>query len=154
LSKAYPTDEIRRLSKRGGGADVHQRIFSQSGREVGSIIWESKNTALWNNAWLEKLRHDQRDQKADLAVLVTAVRPKDCGRLEYREGIWITEHSLAVGVAAVLRSNLEQLAQYKDLPADTVEKFAVIQRYLSSVEFRHRIEAIVEAFQSMSDDLA
>jgi hypothetical protein len=154
LSRAYPSDEIRALSKRGGGADVHQRIYSDQGREVGSIVWESKSTALWNNAWLEKLRLDQRRVKADVAVLVTTARPKNCGRLELRDGVWITEHPLAIGVAAVFRSSLLQLSQYKDLPPETAEKFAVIQRYLSSTEFRHRFEAIIEAFQTMSSDLA
>jgi hypothetical protein len=154
LSKAYPNDEIRALSKRGGGADVHQRIYSKSGKEVGSIIWECKNTALWSNSWVVKLRQDQRRVKADVAVLVSAARPRNCGRLEFRDGVWITEHPLAVGVAAVFRSSLLQLSQYKDLPPETAEKFAVIQRYLGSTEFRHRIEAILEAFQTMSSDLA
>lgn len=154
LTKAYPSDEVRAMSKRGGGADVHQHVYSPGGRDVGSIVWESKNTAQWSNSWLAKLRQDQRRVKADFAVLVTPVRPKNCGKLEFRDGVWITEHSLAVGVAAVLRSNLIQLSQYKDLPPETAEKFAIIQRYLSSTEFRQRIEAIVEAFQTMRDDLA
>jgi hypothetical protein len=154
LLRAYPRDEIRALPKRTGGADVHQRIYADSGKEAGSIIWECKNTATWQNSWLEKLRLDQRKQRADIAILVTAVRPRDCGRLEYRDGVWITEHALAVGVAAIFRSSLLQLSQFKDLPPDTAEKLAVIQRYLSSIEFRHRIEALVEAFQTMSSDLA
>jgi hypothetical protein len=155
LSRAFPGDDVQSVSKRVGGADVLQRVCSQNQEECGAIVWESKNTAQWSAAWLPKLRHDQRRVKAEIAVLVSVARPpKGCGRLEFVDGVWVTDLALAVGLATVLRSHLVQVKQYKDVTPATAEKYAVIQRYLGSTEFRQRIEAMVEAFQTMQKDLA
>jgi hypothetical protein len=153
LARAFSSDDVQPLSKRGGGADVLQRVHSHNREECGAIVWESKNTAQWSNAWLPKLRQDQRRVKADVAVLVSVARPKGCGRLELIDGVWVTDLALAVGLATVLRSHLIQLRQYRDVAPGTAEKYAVIQRYLASTEFRQRIEAMVEAFQTMQKDL-
>jgi len=153
LARAFPLDEIQPLSKRGGGADVLQRVYSHNREECGAIVWESKNTAQWSNAWLPKLRQDQRRVKADVAVLVSVARPKGCGRLELIDSVWVTDLALAVGLATVLRSHLSQLRQYRDVAPGTAEKYEAIQRYLASTEFRQRIEAMVEAFQTMQKDL-
>jgi hypothetical protein len=153
LATAFPGDEVQSLTKRGGGADVLQRVCSHNQEECGTIVWESKNTAQWSNAWLTKLRTDQRRVKAEVAVLVSTVRPKGRGRLELIDGVWVTDLSLAVGLATVLRSHLIQIRQYKDATPGSAEKYAVIHRYLASTEFRQRIEAMVEAFQSMQKDL-
>lgn len=153
LARAFSSDDVQSLSKRVGGADVLQRVCSNHHEECGAIVWESKNTAQWSNAWLVKLRQDQRRVKADVAVLVSVARPKGCGRLELIDGVWVTDLALAVGLATVLRSHLIQLRQYKDVAPGTVEKYAIMQRYLASTEFRQRIEAMVEAFQAMQKDL-
>ena len=153
LAKAFSADNVQSLSKRGGGADVIQRVHSHTGEECGAIVWESKNTAQWSPAWLAKLRQDQRRVKAEVAVLVSVARPKGCGRLELIDGVWVTDLALAVGLATVFRSDLIQLRQYKDVTPGSAEKYAVIQRYLASTEFRQRIEAMVEAFVTMQKDL-
>jgi hypothetical protein len=153
LARAFPGDDVQSLTKRVGGADVLQRVCSQSQEECGAIVWESKNTAQWSAAWLTKLRHDQRRVKAEVAVLVSVARPKGCGLLALIDGVWVTDLSLAVGLATVLRSHLIQIRQYKDVTPASAERYAIIQRYLASTEFRQRIEAMVEAFQTMQRDL-
>ena len=65
----------------------------------------------------------------------------------------VTDLTLAVGLATVLRSHLIQLQQHKVVSPADGDKFAAIQRYLSSTEFRQRIEAMVEAFQAMQKNL-
>jgi hypothetical protein len=153
LAAAFSTDDVKAVGKRAGGADVLQSVVSPGGEACGTIVWESKNTAQWSNAWLAKLRRDQRRAKADVAVLVSLARPKNCGRLAFIDGVWVTDLTLAVGLATVLRSNLVQLTQYKNVSPGSDAKYAAIQRYLSSTEFRQRIEAMVEAFQAMQHDL-
>ena len=152
LAMAFGGDDVQAVGKRGG-ADVVQSVRAQSGETCGTIVWESKNTAGWSNAWLPKLRQDQRRVKADVAVLVSAARPKSGGRLEFIDGVWVTDLTLAVGLATVLRSNLIQLQQHKAVSQPGDNKFAAIQKYLSSTEFRQRIEAMVEAFQAMQANL-
>jgi hypothetical protein len=132
---------------------IRQGAHSFSTSNLDKSVWESKNTAQWSAAWLTKLRNDQRRVRAEIAVLVSVARPKGCGRLELIDGVWVTDLALAVGLATVLRSNLVQISQYKDVTPASAEKYAIIQRYLASTEFRQRIEAMVEAFQTMQKDL-
>src|SRR5262245_17919150 len=54
LAIAFGADDVQAIGKRGG-ADVVQCVRAQNGETCGSIVWESKNTAAWSNAWLPKL---------------------------------------------------------------------------------------------------
>jgi len=153
LERAFPNDEIRPIGKGKAGADVLQKVCAPGGRYCGAIIWESKNTQNWSKAWLGKLRNDQRRAKAELAVLVSLALPKDVRHFAQVDGVWVTEFSLALGLATALRTNLIQIAGLKQSSEGKHEKMELLYEYLSSTEFRHRIEAIVEAFRSMQDDL-
>ena len=153
LKKAFPYDEIEPIGKGKAGADVLQKIYVSGGQYCGAIIWESKNTQNWSKAWLGKLRTDQRRAKAELAVLVSVALPKDVRHFAQVDGVWVTEFSLALGLATALRTNLIQVAVLKQSSKGKHEKMELLYEYLSSTEFRHRIEAIVESFRSMQDDL-
>jgi hypothetical protein len=153
LRNAFPEDEILPIEKGQAGADIIQNVRSQNGQLCGTIIWETKNTRNWSKTWLSKLRSDQRKIKAELAVLVSMALPKDVKRFAQVEGIWVAEYSLALGIAAMLRSTLIQVAMVKLTVKGKHETLELLYEYLSSIEFRHRIEAMVESFQGMRDDL-
>jgi hypothetical protein len=65
----------------------------------------------------------------------------------------VTDFASAAGLAAVLRANLSQLAQTRSAAISKDEKLELLYRYLSGIEFRHRVEAVVEAFTAMRHDL-
>jgi hypothetical protein len=153
LKKAFPDDKIERIAKGKAGADILQKVHSSNEQYCGTILWESKNTQNWSKAWLNKLRGDQRRVKAELAVLVSMALPKDVRHFAQLDGVWVAEFPLALGVATALRINLMQVAALKQSSKGKHEKMELLYEYLSSTEFRHRIEAIVEAFRSMRDDL-
>jgi hypothetical protein len=152
LKKAFPEDKIEPIAKGKAGADVLQKVYN-AGQYCGMIIWESKNTQNWSKAWLGKLRTDQRRAKAELAVLVSMALPKDFPHFAQVDGVWVTEFPLVIGVATALRINLAQAALMKQSSKGKHEKMELLYEYLSSTEFKHRIEGIVEAFRSMQDDL-
>jgi hypothetical protein len=41
------------------------------------IVWESKNTKAWQDAWVMKLKEDKLKIGGNIAVLVSTVLPKD-----------------------------------------------------------------------------
>ena len=135
------------------GADLHQIVIDSRGRRSGSILWECKNTRNWNDAWLAKLKQDQRALHADVAVLVSAVLPKGCTRFALVDGVLVTDFACAPCLAGVLRANLFELAQSRSAAMHKEEKLELLHRYLSGVEFRQRVEAVVEAFTAMRHDL-
>src|SRR5438034_1255699 len=109
LKAEFPYDEIEPVPKGKRGADVLQKIHTTSGQQCGAIIWESKRTKSWGTDWIGKLKDDQRSAKAEIAVLVSTVLPKEVIHLAYQDGVWITDFSTTLGVATVLRSSLIEI---------------------------------------------
>jgi hypothetical protein len=153
LRGSFPSDDIRTIGQGVRGADLHQIVIDSRGRRSGSILWECKNARNWNDAWLAKLKQDQRAVHADLAVLVSAVLPKGCTRFVLLDGVLVTDFACALCLAGVLRANLFELAQTRSAALHKEEKLELLHRYLSGVEFRQRVEAVVEAFTAMRHDL-
>lgn len=153
LRTNFPSDELNAIGLGIRGADVHQIVVDARGKKIGSILWECKNTRHWSDGWLAKLKHDQRSLHADVAVLVSATLPKGCARFALIEGVLVTDFASAAGLAAVLRANLCLLAQTRGAAVNKEEKLELLHRYLSGVEFRQRVEAVVEAFTAMRHDL-
>jgi hypothetical protein len=153
LRASFPSDEISTIGQGVRGADVQQVVLDARGRRCGAILWECKNTRNWSDTWIGKLKQDQRSLHADVAVIVSATLPKGCARFALVDGVLVTDFACASGVAAILRSNLWQLAQTRSASIKKEEKLELLYRYLSGVEFRQRVEAVVEAFATMRHDL-
>ncbi len=153
LRLKFPFDAIESVEKGEIGADVLQKVVSQSGNASGSIIWESKRTKNWSDGWLTKLREDQRTAKADIAVLVSQVLPKGVESFDVIDGVWVTSPRAALPVATVLRHTLIQVNMARQISEGQQTKTEMVYEYLTGPRFRQRVEAIVEAFSSMQEDL-
>jgi len=153
LKTRFPVDEIEPVPRGIRGADILQRVYTRKGQYCGTIVWETKRTKAWSDGWISKLKDDQRGVKADIAVIVTETMPKDAGSITQIEGVWVTNFSLAGGLAEVLRTGLIQVFQAKLSAVGKGEKMEVLYNYLSGPEFRQRVEAIVGTFRSMKEDL-
>ena len=57
------------------GADILQVVHSSAGKECGKILWESKNTKEFQKGWVEKLKKDQQEAGANVAVIMSVVLP-------------------------------------------------------------------------------
>lgn len=153
LKTNFPLDAIEPVPKGFTGADVLQRVHNRFGQFCGTIIWESKRTKAWSDGWLQKLKDDQREAKADIAIIVTDVLPKDAQSFGLKDGVWITNYRSLLGLATVIRMNMENMAEVRMAAVGKNEKMEVIYAYLTGPEFRQRMEAIVEAFAGMQQDL-
>ena len=149
----FPSDEIAPVPKGIRGADILQKVHNPTGQYCGTIIWESKRTKAWSDGWMQKLRDDQREVHADIAVILSITLPKDVSNFAFIDGIWVTDYSSMIGLVTALRINLIQVAMTKLSAVGKQEKMEVLYNYLSGPEFRQRVEAIVEAFSSMKKDL-
>src|SRR5688572_20817250 len=153
LRRAFPMDDISGIGQGIRGADVHHVVIDARGAKRGAILWECKNARHWSDGWIAKLKADQRSLHADVAVLVTAALPKDCRRFAMIDGVLVTDFACAGALAAVLRANLLELAQARHAALQKHDTLELLHRYLSGVEFRQRVEAVVEAFTTMRADL-
>lgn len=153
LRQKFPLDSIEPVAKGDHGGDVLQRVVGPLGQQCGMILWESKRTKNWTDGWLAKLRDDQRAAKADLAVIVSQALPKDIGTFDLVDGVWITPYRSALPVAVALRHSLIELAAVRSAGEGQQTKMELVYQYLTGPRFRHRVQAIVEKFSDMHDDL-
>lgn len=153
LNSNFPNDNIKPVPKGVKGADVLQEVLIQSGQYCGTIIWESKRTKTWSDNWIKKLKDDQREAKADIAVLVSITLPKGRRNLFSLNGVWVTCFELVTGLATVLRSSLLKLSSIKLASVGKNEKMEILYNYLSGSEFSQRVESIIETFKDMKDGL-
>jgi len=153
LRTKFPRDTIEPVPKGEFGGDSLQRVIGPLGQLCGTILWESKRTKNWSDGWLAKLRDDQREAKAEVAVIVSQTLPKGVESFDLIEGVWVTHSRSMLSVAVALRHSLIEVASARQALEGQRTKTEMVYQYLTGPRFRHRVEAIVEAFSSMQEDL-
>lgn len=152
LRKEFPLDTISEVKKGQRGADIMQEVVDRNGKNCGTILWESKN-GKWTATWIDKLKDDQRSANAHIAVLVVTEPPEGLESFMYKDGIWVVTRTMATALALALRYNLVKLNFEKLAHTGKNEKMEVLYSYITSVDFRHRIEAIIDTFASMQEEI-
>jgi len=153
LRTKFPYDTIEPVPKGEFGGDTLHRVGSPNGVMSGTILWETKRTKNWSNGWLAKLRDDQRTAKADLSVLVSQTLPEGIETFDVVDGVWVTHPRCVLPVATILRHTLQQVNSTRLIAVGQQTKAEMIYEYLTGPRFRQRVEAIVESFSCMQDDL-
>lgn len=154
LREAFPLDRIEEVPKGVSGADLLQRVCSPSGQLCGTIIWETKETKVFQPAWLQKLKDDQRDVGAETAVIVTATMPKDVTEPFVRQSdVWVTCIAAARPVAEALRATLIEMHKLRQANAGRSEKMELLYNYVCSPQFAQRMKAVVDGFAGMRKEL-
>ena len=153
LRAKFPRDIIEPVPKGEHGGDILQRVVGPHGQSCGTILWESKRTKNWSDTWLPKLREDQRAAKAEIAVIVSQTLPKDVDSFDLIEGVWVTHPRASLPVAMTLRQTLIEVAATRKTTEGQQTKTEMVYEYLTGPRFRQRVQAIVEAFSSMQEDL-
>jgi len=153
LRTKFPFDTIEPVPKGEHGGDALQRVVNSLGQICGTIIWESKRTKNWSDGWLPKLREDQRAAKAEIAIIVTQALPKDVDIFDHVDGVWVIHPKVILPIAMMLRHSLIEIATARQSSEGQQTKMELVYHYLTGPNFRQRVQAIVEAFSSMQDDL-
>ncbi len=153
LRDAYPTDIIENIKTGARGADVLQVVRNSRGQECGKIYYESKRTKDFQQSWLPKFKEDMRASSADIGILVTDVLPKGMSRFDQIDGIWICTFTEFKAMSLLMRDSLLRIQEKVVSQENKGDKMVMLYDYLSSNEFRAHIEAIVEGFTAMRDNL-
>ena len=153
LSSRFPRDMIQSVPKGEFGGDVLHRVVGPLGQPCGTILWESKRTKNWSDTWLPKLREDQRTAKAEIAVIISQALPKDVETFDLVDGVWVAHPRVLLPIAITLRNTLIEVASARQASEGQQTKMEMVYQYLTGQRFRQRVQAIVEAFSSMREDL-
>jgi hypothetical protein len=152
LERAFPMDGFTPVAKGVSGADVRQDVM-MNGTVTGRILWESKRTKNWTAGWLAKLRDDQRASGCEVAVITSVALPEGVDSFGIVDGIWVCAPRYAVPLAMSLRQGLIDVAGAKGRAMGQESKMEMIYDYLTGTQFKQRVDAIVERFEDMQENL-
>jgi hypothetical protein len=153
LRAKFPFDAIGEVAKGVNGADITQNVCAPSGAHCGLILWESKRTKRWSDGWLAKLREDGRKAQADILVIVSAALPESVETFDFSDNVWVCSPKTALPVAVALRTILLAVHNTKQVQAGMATTAEEVYKYVTGSQFRRRVEALVEAFTAMQEDL-
>ncbi|MBN1253612.1 MAG: DUF2130 domain-containing protein [Bacteroidales bacterium] len=153
LKNTYPFDNIDEVSKGVRGADCIQTVINSLQQTCGSIVYESKRTKSFSNDWIDKLKQDQIQCKADIAVIVTETFPNGMERFGEKNGVWICGFHEVKSVSFVLREMLIKTQSVKSSDENKGDKMELLYAYLTSNEFVQNIKRIVENYDGMIHQL-
>lgn len=153
LRGRFPTDLIEPVGKGELGADVVQQVNGSIGLGAGIILWESKRTKAWSDGWLAKLRDDQRRCGADVALIISQALPRHIEHFDLIDGVWVAHPRYALPVAVALRQTLIEVSGSRLAQQGQQTKMEQVYQYLTGIKFRQRVEAVVEKFNDMREDL-
>ena len=153
LASSFPLDTIEEIKKGARGGDCIQIVNTRSVQNCGTVYYESKRTKDFQPTWIEKFKADIRERGANIGVLVTEVMPSDMKRMGMRDGIWICNYDEFKGLCKVLRESVIQVSTAISSQENKGDKMDLLYNFLTSNTFRMQIEAIVEGFTTMKNDL-
>lgn len=153
LRSRFPTDIIEPVGKGELGADVIQQVNGAVGQPAGIILWETKRTKSWSDGWLAKLRDDQRRSGADVSLIISHALPKHIEQFDLMDGVWVAHPRCALPVAVALRQALLDVCGARLVQQGQQTKMEQVYDYLTGTRFRQRVEAVIEKFNDMRDDL-
>ena len=153
LKLTFPHDNVVPIPKGEKGADVLQKIITQRGESCGTIIWESKRTKTWSDSWIKKLKDDQLEQKADLAIIYSTILPKGVENFTVVDEVWIISRSFLVPIATALRSGIIDVARSRTVATGKNQKMELLFSYLTGKEFGQRVGVILQTYIEMKKQL-
>ena len=153
LADLFPGDEVVEVKKGQRGGDCLLIVKNNSGRSVGKILIESKNTKSFSTAWITKLKSDAIDDGAQVPVLVTSAWPSNNDKAHFKDGVWVCGfHEYQVLIRA-LRQSLIDVARATAAETVREDKAQVMYDVLTSSELAHTIEQMITPILRMNDQL-
>jgi hypothetical protein len=153
LATNFPLDTIEEIKKGARGGDCIQVVNTRAFQNCGKIYYESKRTKDFQPSWIEKFKADMREKGADIGVLVTEAMPKELDRMGQIEGVWICTFEEFKSLCSVLRESIVKLSLAVSSQENRGDKMHMLYDFLTSNTFRMQVEAIVEGFTTMKNDL-
>jgi hypothetical protein len=153
LGHAFVADTISPVAKGVRGADVLHTVRTSSGANCATIVWETKNAKAWSPKWLERVREDQREASADLAVIVTNALPPEIRSFGQVEGVWVCDLATATVLAAALRAQLLAVHRERVAVQGRTTKEAYLYDFITGKEFHQAVAAAAIALARMKKEL-
>lgn len=138
-----------RVKKGQKGADIVHLVI-EDGKNVGKIIYDSKDHKRWQHAFTRKLREDQLAEKADHAVLCSNVFPKGAHYLHQQDGVLVVDSRRVLVLANILRSQVIQISTLRLADDDRRTKTEELYRFVTSEQCRQLWDRLIQVCEDMA----
>lgn len=149
LREKYPFDEISEVKKGQRGADCLQLVRTEQGIECGKIYYESKRTKEFQNGWIQKLKDDNLDIKADILIIVTQTMPDGEQKFFLKDRVWVCSFSEIKPFSFVIRQSLLKFHSITITQHNKDAKMEMLYNYLTGLEFKGQLESIMDSFSAL-----
>ncbi|MGE9267802.1 MAG: DUF2130 domain-containing protein, partial [Verrucomicrobiales bacterium] len=139
IQQLFPHDLVTPVSKGVRGADIIQQVRNPVQQDCGIILWETKNTKSWSEAWLAKFKDDMQEKRAVLGILVSVALPAGLKRFGRVDGVWVSDPASALPLATALREQLLVLQREQLASVGKNEKMELLYQYLAGTQFQQKI---------------
>jgi len=153
LTRNFPLDIIEDVPTWIKWADLIHTVRNERWQDIWVILWESKNTKTWSADWIKKLKDDRIIAKADVCILISNTLPDNIKHFGMVGDVWVSEFAYFLALTVAVRDKLLSIHQVSKSLVWKEEKMEQLYSYLSSSEFKSKIENIIDAFKSMKEDL-
>lgn len=154
LRSSFHFDDIKEVKKGERGSDIRQVVNEQQYQNCGLILWECKNAKTFQNSWIDKLKDELANEKAQIGVIVfNSPNGSSADYEKISDNIWSVKPRYAIMLATLLRQILIKVfianrnAQGKD------SKVELMYNYLTSGEFANRVNYIIESYDEMKKQI-
>ena len=90
---------------------------------------------------------------AHVALIISQALPKHVEHFDLVDNVWVAHPRCALPVAVALRQSLIELSNSRFVQQGQETKMEQVYQYLTGIKFRQRIEAVIEKFNDMREDL-
>ena len=149
LVQNFPIDIVDDVPTGIKWADLIQTVKNNFWASAWIIVWESKNTKAWQDAWVMKLKEDKLKVNGNIAILVTTVLPKDIKNFWMIDDVMVCIPEFAIPVANMLRDKLLSISKVEKSLEGKDAKMEMLYKYLSSEEFSSKINMMVDVFSNL-----
>lgn len=131
LKAEFTEDDIVRISKVAGGADIRHTVMLR-GKACGTILYDSKNRGQFRFEHAAKLKADQISDKADHAILSTHKFPEKMRHLHIHDGVVLASPARVVAVATLIRQHVILTHTLRMSNAERESKTEALYDFISS----------------------
>jgi len=153
LRAAFPRDIVADVPAGVNGADVMLDVVNDAGIVCGRILFETKRTANFSNDWTGKLGEDMHRAKADIGVIITQTMPRDMKSTGIKDGVWVADFASAMTLIRSLRWGIQEAHLQKRIAGQSGEASAMLYDFVTSTDFRNRVQTILKTYASMRETL-
>lgn len=141
-----------RIEHRGTGGDALQTVVD-AGRDVARILYENKNTASWQRAYLRQTQRAMELHGTSYGVIVTRTLPRKAIGMCVLSGVIIVVPAIAAQVAAVLRDGILSISRLRLSEHGKSAKTTALFDYLRGNEFRACIQRVFQKLVELKENL-